>query len=122
MSRRGAGHGKAQGNSRCRSVPHVHSCSACRVNLSDLPALPVVLGTLTEASRSHSCMVTLVCTLTAPCRRTIMDDPFIRNYVEDLLKKIRTQVGPWEWFCQGGASHKDTQMRGAPLRVYIRLA
>ena len=21
-----------------------------------------------------------------------MDDPFIRNYVEDLLKKIRTQV------------------------------
>jgi len=25
-------------------------------------------------------------------RRTIMDDPFIRNYVEDLLKKIRTQV------------------------------
>lgn len=25
-------------------------------------------------------------------RRTIMDDPFIRNYVEDLLRKIRTQV------------------------------
>ncbi|KAG1667626.1 hypothetical protein FOA52_001680 [Chlamydomonas sp. UWO 241] len=25
-------------------------------------------------------------------RRTIMEDPFIRNYVEDLLKKIRTQV------------------------------
>eukprot|EP00271_Cylindrocystis_brebissonii_P007584 TRINITY_DN2114_c0_g1_i1.p1 TRINITY_DN2114_c0_g1~~TRINITY_DN2114_c0_g1_i1.p1 ORF type:complete len:449 (+),score=140.52 TRINITY_DN2114_c0_g1_i1:158-1504(+) len=24
--------------------------------------------------------------------RTIMDDPFIRNYIEDLLKKIRTQV------------------------------
>ncbi|KAG2448992.1 hypothetical protein HYH02_005746 [Chlamydomonas schloesseri] len=25
-------------------------------------------------------------------KRTIMDDPFIRNYVEDLLRKIRTQV------------------------------
>ncbi|KAK8952846.1 COP9 signalosome complex subunit 2 [Platanthera guangdongensis] len=25
-------------------------------------------------------------------RKTIMDDPFIRNYIEDLLKKIRTQV------------------------------
>ncbi|KAL6563733.1 COP9/signalosome complex subunit Csn2 [Orobanche gracilis] len=25
-------------------------------------------------------------------RRTIMDDPFIRNYIEDLLKKVRTQV------------------------------
>lgn len=25
-------------------------------------------------------------------RKTIMDDPFIRNYVEDLLRKIRTQV------------------------------
>ncbi|AEC07920.1 COP9 signalosome complex subunit 2 [Arabidopsis thaliana] len=25
-------------------------------------------------------------------RRTIMDDPFIRNYMEDLLKKVRTQV------------------------------
>ncbi|GAB2211349.1 hypothetical protein Droror1_Dr00024658 [Drosera rotundifolia] len=25
-------------------------------------------------------------------RRTIMDDPFIRNHIEDLLKKIRTQV------------------------------
>ncbi|GIL43908.1 hypothetical protein Vafri_1496 [Volvox africanus] len=25
-------------------------------------------------------------------KRTLMDDPFIRNYVEDLLKKIRTQV------------------------------
>lgn len=27
-----------------------------------------------------------------PSRQTIMEDPFIRNYVEDLLKKIRTQV------------------------------
>ncbi|KAH0918443.1 hypothetical protein HID58_026103 [Brassica napus] len=25
-------------------------------------------------------------------RKTIMDDPFIRNYMEDLLKKVRTQV------------------------------
>ncbi|KAM7257299.1 hypothetical protein ACFE04_013040 [Oxalis oulophora] len=25
-------------------------------------------------------------------KRTIMDDPFIRNYVEDLLKNVRTQV------------------------------
>lgn len=25
-------------------------------------------------------------------RKTIMDDPFIRNYIEDLLKNIRTQV------------------------------
>lgn len=25
-------------------------------------------------------------------RRTIMDDMFIRNYIEDLLRKIRTQV------------------------------
>ena len=25
-------------------------------------------------------------------RRTIYDDPFIRNYIEDLLKNIRTQV------------------------------
>lgn len=25
-------------------------------------------------------------------RRTIMDDPFIRNYIEDLLKNVRTQV------------------------------
>lgn len=25
-------------------------------------------------------------------RRTIMDDPFIRNYIEDLLRKVRTQV------------------------------
>ncbi|CAD5177661.1 unnamed protein product [Musa acuminata subsp. malaccensis] len=25
-------------------------------------------------------------------RQTIMDDPFIRNYIEDLLKNIRTQV------------------------------
>ena len=26
------------------------------------------------------------------CRRTIYDDPFIRNYIEDLLENIRTQV------------------------------
>lgn len=26
------------------------------------------------------------------CRRTIYDDPFIRKYIEDLLKNIRTQV------------------------------
>jgi hypothetical protein len=26
-------------------------------------------------------------------RATILEDPFIRNYVEDLLRKIRTQVG-----------------------------
>ena len=26
-------------------------------------------------------------------RRTIYDDPFIRNYIEDLLENIRTQVG-----------------------------
>jgi hypothetical protein len=25
-------------------------------------------------------------------RRTIYDDPFIRNYIEDLLKNIRTQA------------------------------
>ncbi|KAJ4895055.1 Proteasome component (PCI) domain protein [Raphanus sativus] len=25
-------------------------------------------------------------------RRTIMDDPVIRNYMEDLLKKVRTQI------------------------------
>nr|GMD12867.1 COP9 signalosome complex subunit 2 [Ipomoea batatas] len=25
-------------------------------------------------------------------RRTIMDDPFIRNYIEDLLRNVRTQV------------------------------
>ena len=25
-------------------------------------------------------------------RKTIMDDTFIRNYIEDLLSKIRTQV------------------------------
>ncbi|KAL6577213.1 COP9/signalosome complex subunit Csn2 [Orobanche minor] len=25
-------------------------------------------------------------------RRTIMDDPFFRNYIEDLLKNVRTQV------------------------------
>lgn len=25
-------------------------------------------------------------------RKTIMDDPFIRNYIEDLLKNVRTQV------------------------------
>ena len=33
--------------------------------------------------------------LSLPCRmhrRTIYDDPFIRNYIEDLLKNIRTQV------------------------------
>lgn len=26
------------------------------------------------------------------CRATINDDPFIRNYIEDLLRNIRTQV------------------------------
>lgn len=31
-------------------------------------------------------------TITSLCRRTIYDDPFIRNYIEDLLKNIRTQV------------------------------
>ena len=25
-------------------------------------------------------------------RRTILDDPFIRNYIEDLLRNVRTQV------------------------------
>ena len=29
---------------------------------------------------------------TVPCRRTIYDDAFIRQYIEDLLKNIRTQV------------------------------
>ena len=27
-----------------------------------------------------------------PRRKTIYDDPFIRNYIEDLLKNIRTQA------------------------------
>ena len=34
----------------------------------------------------------LLLTGTPLCRRTIYDDPFIRNYIEDLLKNIRTQV------------------------------
>lgn len=34
-------------------------------------------------------LLVLLCLL---FRRTIMDDPFIRQYVEDLLTKIRTQV------------------------------
>ena len=36
---------------------------------------------------------------TLPCRRTIMDDPFISNYIEDLLKNIRTQVTRQMLFC-----------------------
>lgn len=61
-------------------------------------------------------MTVLVCFV----RRTIMDDPFIRNYVEDLLKKIRTQVsgedghdtveGLAENKCEGRMG--STQVRG----------
>ena len=40
-----------------------------------------------ESVRIGSC--TYPCDL---CRRTIYDDPFIRNYIEDLLENIRTQV------------------------------
>ena len=37
----------------------------------------------------------LLCQVDLSCRKTIYDDPFIRNYIEDLLKNIRTQVsGP----------------------------
>lgn len=41
-----------------------------------------------------------------------MDDPFIRNYVEDLLKKIRTQVG---WHPRG----KDSKGQ-ARVHVLVR--
>lgn len=34
----------------------------------------------------------LLCLWLQNNRRTIMDDPFIRIYIEDLLKNIRTQV------------------------------
>lgn len=43
-------------------------------------------------------------------RQTFMEDPFISQYIEDLLRKIRTQVSfggiasMWEGFpCEGGA-------------------
>ena len=36
--------------------------------------------------------LTIAAELFGKCRRTIYDDPFIRNYIEDLLKNIRTQV------------------------------
>lgn len=32
------------------------------------------------------------CNIFAACRQTIYDDAFIRQYIEDLLKNIRTQV------------------------------
>ena len=35
------------------------------------------------------------------CRRTIYDDPFIRQYIEDLLHNIRTQASLAA--CRGGA-------------------
>jgi hypothetical protein len=66
---------------------HIHTC------------IPVLSMQHTMHS-SHMCMLMLSSaappTLLLPHhhpRRTIMDDPFIRQYVEDLLRKIRTQVG-----------------------------
>ena len=46
--------------------------------------------------------------------RRIMDDAFIRNYVEDLLKKIRTQVGGTgaEGHHRGAAEGPDEVMWG----------
>eukprot|EP00878_Enallax_costatus_P008522 GHUV01008910.1.p1 GENE.GHUV01008910.1~~GHUV01008910.1.p1 ORF type:complete len:373 (+),score=151.55 GHUV01008910.1:186-1304(+) len=41
-------------------------------------------------------------------KRTIMDDPFIRQYVEDLLRKIRTQVGPGQHLCLENHSIGET--------------
>jgi hypothetical protein len=39
-----------------------------------------------------------------------MDDPFIRQYVEDLLRKIRTQVT----HIQGGCVSRRTESRPLP--------
>lgn len=53
-------------------------------------------------------------------RRSILEDPFIRNYVEDLLKKIRTQAGgrTWRtWAAGKGRCHWSWgQQEGAALR------
>lgn len=50
------------------------------------------------------------------CRRTIYDDPFIRNYIEDLLKNIRTQVPvqPCMQSCEKGCT---SCMRACPHQL-----
>lgn len=44
---------------------------------------------------------------TCPCRRTIMDDPFISQYIQDLLNNIRTQVGGQGCERRGGAEGRS---------------
>ena len=48
-------------------------------------------SSLTVAPRAVGAQLTCVC-VRADNRKTIMDDPFVRNYIEDLLRNIRTQV------------------------------
>lgn len=64
----------------------------CAVYLPDLRCLSAK-HPLHAASGVVNLMVTIVIADSdSECRRTIYDDPFIRNYIEDLLKNIRTQV------------------------------
>ena len=62
-----------------------------------LPLYIFVVGVVvTTTQHAHlmvqSPMEEVMTVLADQCRRTIYDDPFIRNYIEDLLKNIRTQV------------------------------
>ena len=43
-----------------------------------------------NSQKCFTCLI--ICCLFQNNRKTIMDDPFIRIYIEDLLKNIRTQV------------------------------
>lgn len=65
------------GRHKCKHIITYLMCSAARRRPCHVPV-----------TASHNASY---CTL-PDCRRTIYDDPFIRNYIEDLLKNIRTQV------------------------------
>ena len=49
------------------------------------------------------------------CRKTIYDDPFIRNYIEDLLKNIRTQA--WRPSLRSSMTVRENDLIVASLTV-----
>ena len=66
---------------------------SAQVCIAEIEAACTLLLLAMLKPASHLTMASWVSVLGfCDCRRTIYDDPFIRNYIEDLLKNIRTQV------------------------------
>jgi hypothetical protein len=88
--------------------PHPHPCTHVQARPYKSDPEISAMTSLVEAYQANNIMEFERILRTN--RQTFMEDPFINQYIEDLLRKIRTQVSfggiasMWEGFpCEGGA-------------------